>query len=109
MSVLISGMEMPDRCFSCPLCNIEPDGESLCAKSLGPAIEYKEIDVKTAINTRPDWCPLIPVPPHGRLIDADEFYKDINESVLLTDGFKDAFNLWFDEQPTIIPAEEGKG
>ena len=54
-------------------------------------------------------CPLVPVPEHGRLIDADEFYKDINESILLTDGFKDAFNLWFDEQPTIIEADKEDG
>lgn len=33
----------------------------------------------------------------------------INESVLLTDGFKEVFNLWFDEQPTIIPASKEAG
>lgn len=46
-----------------------------------------------------------PIPDHGRLGDLDEFYADINESALLTDGFKETFNLWFDEQETIIPAD----
>jgi hypothetical protein len=28
------------------------------------------------INKRQDWCPLVPIPPHGRLIDADALMKD---------------------------------
>ena len=91
MGVYIPKMEMPNNCGECQfICK-----ESTCRYGKG----YE----------RSDFCPLIEVKPHGRLIDADEFYKDINESILLTDGFKDAFNLWFDEQSTIIEAEGEDG
>ena len=43
--------------------------------------------------------------PHGRLIDGKEFEKDVNESVLLTDRFKNTFNVWYQMQSTIIEAE----
>ena len=44
MSVLIRGIEMPKNCFTCRFKNLE-----ICYEG----------------------CPLIEVPPHGRLIDAD--------------------------------------
>ena len=43
-------------------------------------------------------CPLGPVPPHGRLIDADELDK-----IWGLIGHDD-----LEAAPTIIPAEEGK-
>lgn len=95
MSVLIKGMEMPKHCWQCHYHDDVDDCILLNQSCMVVYGEYKR---------HPD-CPLIPVPPHGRLIDAEEFYKDINESVLLTDGFKDTFNLWFDEQQTIIESE----
>lgn len=47
----------------------------------------------------------IPVPDHGRLVDADALYKDLLEDV----GYGEAerFNdYWLGEQPTIIPADK---
>ena len=29
---------------------------------------------------KPEWCPLVEVPPHGRLIDADAMLHDLNKS-----------------------------
>ena len=58
MSVLIKGMEMPTRCGECPLSLYS---HSPCWKN-GGALDWEH---------RPNWCPLVPVPPHGRLIDAD--------------------------------------
>ena len=67
MSILIQGMEMPKNCKSCPLryssigyawCDIT--GESL-------ALE---------IDMRDDTCPLIELPPHGRLGDLDKLKAD---------------------------------
>ena len=106
MSVLIKGMEMPKNCFDCP---IGSDGAVCVLLGIGDGYLYHKHDAFDAATERLPNCPLIELPPHGRLIDADEFYKDINESILLTDGFKDAFNLWFDEQPTIIEAEGEDG
>ena len=111
MSILIKGMEMPDRCFACPLCDVDGDGGVLCAISHGSYIEYKDVDEDIAIDHRPDDCPLIEVPPHGRLIDADALsqihwnyaYKDNHNY-----GFHITAKAWIDAAPTIIPAEPPK-
>ena len=51
-------------------------------------------------------CPLVSVPPHGRLIDADEFLK----RAFGTKCFRGDFALMLEElageSTTIIPAEE---
>ena len=60
MSVLIKGMKMPESCHQCVagyggfcfVCSAEDDG--VCPD-----------------HGRPEWCPLVELPPHGRLIDAD--------------------------------------
>lgn len=97
MSILIKGMDVPDRCFACPLCVGEDDDWS-CAISHGPYIEYRAIATDIAIDTRPDWCPLVPVPSHGRLIDADAMCDGLvlNNPVV----------IYAECMPTIIPAEE---
>ena len=98
MSVYIKGMEMPTRCFECPMCCVDTCGILCCVDSCcishGSYIEYREVDVDTARNGRPDWCPLIPVSEHGRLIDADDFFRNFPE--LLPYEFA---------APTIIPAD----
>lgn len=94
MSVLIKGMEMPKDCKNCPfLCDY------FCR----------------ALMLEPDWgrsgrdgrCPLVPVPPHGRLIDADALIDDIrrHSESYFADDFAHA---WVDKAPTIIPPEEGE-
>ena len=60
MSVLIKGMEMPALCQECDL---YIDG-ACYAKGYR---DYQSI----MDMSKPDDCPLIEVPPHGRLIDAD--------------------------------------
>lgn len=49
MSVIVKGMEMPKNCTCCPIC---------CG------LPYQHRDEK---GRRPD-CPLVELPPHGRLI-----------------------------------------
>lgn len=96
MSVYIKSMALPDRCFSCPLCDTD-----CCGISRGSYIEYRDVDVDVALNSRPDWCPLIPVPDHGRLIDADSL------GFVLMDCENADQALWrVDEAPTIIPASK---
>ena len=94
MSVLIKGMEMPTSCDDCRLNN----GISCYA-----VLEYMEDDVVGRTDDRPDWCPLVPAPPHGRLIDADAL-----EDFIRKDWDKN--DHWIAEvvysRPTIIPAEE---
>lgn len=67
MGVYIKGMKMPKSCDDCILTN----GITCYAVP-----EYKEDGVVGRTDDRPNWCPLVPVPPHGRLIDADAFMRD---------------------------------
>lgn len=111
MSVLIKGMEMPSNCESCPCKTADAFGGLGCQ-----ATGY--IPLRKANQDRPDWCPLVPVPPHGRLIDAAELQKDIHEhDYILSDKWNSTDSGMFTHgidyaisvAPTIIPAEEGKG
>ena len=103
MSVLIKGMEMPSCCMFCPLSN-----STGCGLSNPPII----MTSKEMLAGRPDWCPLVPVPAHGRLIDADEFDERIRQAggmceEELTEDFKDGVQTvlaMLKTQTTIIPA-----
>ena len=65
MSVLIRGMEMPKRCFECIFLTTVPNFFCLAGK--------RDLCAEHGINiSRPDWCPLIELPPHGRLGDLDK-------------------------------------
>lgn len=89
MGIYIKGMEMPANCFLCPLSVL--NGERL----------FCEVTKEEVVRAkRSSDCPLVPVPPHGRLIDGDE----------LASGCDDPhWCRWLSEiedAPTIIPAEE---
>lgn len=79
MSVLIKGMEMPKDCIFCPVFH---GAWTIC----------RALNKTTSVRGRPDDCPLVPVPPHGDLIDRDayEYPGDLMD------------------EPVIIPAEEGE-
>ena len=63
MGIYIKGMEMPTSCMDCPLempfCDLWTNEKFAALKWVN---RYEE--------RHPD-CPLVPVPAHGRLIDAD--------------------------------------
>lgn len=119
MGIYLPNMEMPVTCCHCPLMGYDPDiewadggretqGAYICV------ITHELID-----NTkREDHCPLVPVPPHGRLIDAGALFKRLfvgqdgqiypNQGV---DGWDNTYNFRVIKHeiiiaPTIIPAEE---
>ena len=50
----------------------------------------------------------VPVPPHGRLIDADALTKHIKRDGIASDPFVKIVCDYFKDAPTIIPAEEGE-
>ena len=62
-------IEMPTSCYYCPMTN---DGFYLC-KATSP---FKELE-DDCEECKLHWCPLIPVPQHGRLIDADALYTEL--------------------------------
>lgn len=67
MSILIKGMEMPKHCWQCGL----KDSDDECMAMYAIDRQIKSVDEVWGEQRVPDWCPLIEIPPHGRLIDAD--------------------------------------
>ena len=110
MSVLIRGMEMPKSCSECPL--MESDEEIGC---------HCYLTKQYAPRARPNNCPLIEAPPHGRLIESVELYgkaEEIKTKALSAYDKPQSWQFgafWAIEQieaaltnaPTIIEAEEG--
>ena len=91
---------MPDRCEMCHLYEEIKNGDPDWCKALHKALpEYSD-------------CPLIPVPDHGRLIDADEvdrrYTPDFTELSDFQCGWNAAMKRVCDDAPTIIPASGGK-
>ena len=107
MSVLIKGMKMPKNCHSCPMCLMR-----FCQ-----AGDRELSEQKTRPNAkRPEDCPLVEVPPHGRLGDLDKLEKmfaDIDSAPYSCFDGAEPFYSAEDAAhiiklaPTIIPAEEG--
>ena len=61
MSILIRGMEMPQKCGQCKFYHAEYPMYCMAVKG------YRTVGAPYGMP-RPDWCPLIELPPHGRLI-----------------------------------------
>lgn len=97
MSVYIKGMEMPKSCFSCPFMY----ARTLCAAN--HKIQFDD-EGYTELKGRYIGCPLVEIPPHGRLIDADK-----QKPYMLNEHYRyrrvyDAEEI--ENAPTIIPADE---
>ena len=106
MSILIKGMEMPKSCWVCYFQD--------CGNCLLNA--HKVVD-KCIIEDRLDEdCPLVPVPPHGRLIEDEAVREQIDEwldsvgDVVVGHGLSYYGELLgcIEDAPTIIPEEEGE-
>ena len=108
MSIYISGIEMPRTCYDCPFQVDECFGTIKCryAKTWG------------SYSSRAVDCPLVPVPDHGRLIDADDVKRIVKEhDYVLRDPILNSTDrgMWtigifqaIDNATTIIPADEEK-
>ena len=70
MSILIRDMKMPPACNRCWNCDIYTVDGTKTEPSYACLIRMKFVEEEWE-HKRPKWCPLVPVPPHGRLIDAD--------------------------------------
>lgn len=114
MSILIDGIDMPKCCEGCRMLDgrhddgfchaaqrwLDDDGYWLWH-------QYTEGDID---DSKPVNCPLVPVPPHGRLIDADalkahySWWAGGTEEHTL-DEMKSLFDTIIDLQPTIANGE----
>ena len=83
-----------------------------CGKCLDVGWHYVfECNLDDAFGIRLPSCPLVELPLHGRLIDADALIKQMNDNVKKTNNARYA---WVDEldislAPTIIESEEENG
>ena len=93
MSVYIPGMEMPKN--ECVGVFVYPDGRVHVWRSMSSVRqEYKAV----------------PVPPHGRLIDADALCEKLEKAMKIKPYLEGAFNAAISFAliaPTIIPASGG--
>ena len=115
MSILIRGMEMPKSCGDCKF-HWHGDGVTYCL-ALSKPHNLHHISCRCYYEAEED-CPLIEVPPHGRLIDADalRLLYDFNGYKPTGDMTEEEFDRLMcrlpviraniDDMPTIIPAEE---
>ena len=95
MSILIK-REMPKGCWACPFA-VGKHYECLFTKK----------SYNWGLTTRPSGCPLIEVPPHGRLIDADVLMTEFMDSDLdhlQRDDWREVIQI-VQDAPTIIEAE----
>ena len=77
MSVLIKDIGLPNNCLHCPFSHMASD----CLK-IWIVCKVKDVSVTdgdAVEEGRPNWCPLVEIPSHGRLIDADAYHKEIKE------------------------------
>lgn len=102
MGIYIKGMEMPECCGYCPF-----EYKNYCM--VKPSLRVESAD-------RHPRCPLVPVPPHGRLGDLDalvnkHFGKSYFQKVMRAtkeemDVALTNIPLVINNAPTIIEAEE---
>lgn len=99
--IAIKGMEMPDNCHTCVA------GYGGCCYVAPP-----ESDGICPDHGRADWCPLIPVQPHGDLIDADKLVELCDIMADKCDGIGvsiwNQFKTTVEWSPIVIPAEGGE-
>ena len=119
MSILIKGMNMPKDCGHCLLCEQDTIYDALVYRCL---VTDNYLDDGYEHQIMKD-CPLVPVPPHGRLIDADALADVFRGFIAMYDSCpfsplaptdkarRDELQAALAEvinAPTIIPAEEGE-
>ena len=105
MGLYIPKKQKPDRCMECAFHHMVGYFHYCWA--------FEKHTYMDSEWDREKMCPLIDIPPHGRLIDADVLNDSINRSYPMTDRV-DVHNGYAICQemikllPTIIPAEEGE-
>ena len=102
MGVYVKGKEMPKTCCAC-----------FCARDNKCGITRYEPTFAEWYEDGVKDCPLVPVPPHGDLIDRDALIKDgwlnLHKEVMRMGGYAiHELPLKNPSIPVIIEAEEGE-
>ena len=103
--LLIKDMEMPKSCYKCPF--RRRDGMDIVCPVAHERFSVADVNI---LDYRLVNCPLVPVPPHGRLIDAEKIGLTNFEIILCQKGdpFKNALEMLLEKienAPTIIQAD----
>lgn len=96
MSIYIKGVEMPKHDDEYVIFTVYGDGGVVYGPPNRPHVRYKDRAV--------------PIPPHGRLIDADALKVSLVFAEKTAEWAVPALRavlMVIDEMPTIIPAQEG--
>ena len=100
MTILFKGFKIDwNNCDDCP------------ASCDCPVCQH--IDGYSMYGGRPNECPAFELPPHGRLIDADELVQYCERQIVEGKLVPPAIKLfcdkkYIDDAPTIIEAENGR-
>ena len=85
MDILIKNMEMPRGCVGCTFDKVTYTPRRI-GKDTYSSYEWHECFVAKKDCTRivksgkkPKWCPLVPVPEHGDLIDRDAVLNELKK------------------------------
>lgn len=101
MGIYLPNMEMPTSCYKCPV--RRRDGMDLVCPIAHERFSIADVNI---LEYRLDNCPLVPIPAHGRLIDAkrllDTMFKLVDEETFR------AFRQVVNDAPTVIEEEEGE-
>ena len=104
MSVLIKGIQMPTRCECCRFSGFGGlRNERVVCMFTGENAYMNTVQYL-------DDCPLVPIPPHGRLIEKEPIIKYITDGLNIGRFGYDAIEVLAEIEyaPTIIPEEEGE-
>jgi hypothetical protein len=119
--ILIKGMEMPKSCWECEVGSASQLDNKTCPFYAMEGQEQENYQNKIA-----EGCPLVEIPPHGRLIDSDALMREFEKaqrtmeqhgqeySCSFMSSSQELSTEWYcvedmlENAPTIIPAEEGE-
>lgn len=108
IGIYIKGMEMPTSCMDCPFKGFDRAGGRGNICTINDSITlHAVLDGADVKFVRMGDCPLIAVPPHGRLIDANNLETDTEWSEY-EDDFTSYSRSAILNAPTILEAEEGE-
>ena len=106
MDILIKNMEMPKSCFGCPFDNVKYTIEKKYNTNDWHEcfVSKRDCTVIAKEGRKAKWCPLIPVPEHGRLVDLDAFLEARKNMATWEEYLIEDIDNYF-ENPSVVVLE----